>query len=72
LSEHVGDRRADTLIHLYVNDNDTISDEFGVPVDEEDLAGRECDLIDPDGGRLRIATPPGCTIPLRTASSGVI
>jgi hypothetical protein len=43
--------------HLYVNDIDAVSKEFGVPVDEEGLGGRECDLSDPDGNRLRIATP---------------
>jgi catechol 2,3-dioxygenase-like lactoylglutathione lyase family enzyme len=56
LSEHKGDARPDTLIHLYVRDIDAVSQEFGVPVDEEGLAGRECDLTDPDGNRLRIAT----------------
>jgi catechol 2,3-dioxygenase-like lactoylglutathione lyase family enzyme len=59
LSEHTGDARPDTLIHLYVNDIDAVSKEFGVPVEEEGLAGRECDLSDPDGNRLRIATPRG-------------
>ena len=57
LSEHKGDARPNTLIHLYVNDVDAVSDEFGVPVDEEGLAGRECALEDPDGNRLRVATP---------------
>jgi catechol 2,3-dioxygenase-like lactoylglutathione lyase family enzyme len=57
LSEHKGDARPDTLIHVYVNDIDAVSEEFGIPVDEEGLAGRECDLVDPDGNRLRIATP---------------
>jgi catechol 2,3-dioxygenase-like lactoylglutathione lyase family enzyme len=56
LSEHKGDARPDTLIHLYVRDIDTVAEEFQVPVDEEGLAGRECDLIDPDGNRLRVAT----------------
>ena len=56
LSEHTGDARPDTLIHLYVSDVDAVSKEFGVPIDEEGLAGRECDLSDPDGNRLRIAT----------------
>ena len=56
LSEHKGDARPDTLIHLYVNDIDVVSREFGIPVDEEGLAGRECDLQDPDGNRLRVAT----------------
>lgn len=56
LSEHKGDARPNTLIHLYVDDIEVVSEEFGVPVDEEGLAGRECDLEDPDGNRLRVAT----------------
>ena len=56
-SEHKGDARPDTLIHLYVKDVDAVSAEFRVPVDEEGLAGRECALEDPDGNRLRVATP---------------
>ena len=61
LSEHTGDARPDTLIHLYVKDIDTVSLEFGVPVDEEGLAGRECALTDPDGNRLQKAP---ATVPL--------
>jgi catechol 2,3-dioxygenase-like lactoylglutathione lyase family enzyme len=57
LSEHEGDARPNTLIHLYVDDIDAVSAEFGIPVDEAGLAGRECDIEDPDGNRLRIATP---------------
>ncbi len=57
LSEHTGDAVPHTLIHLYVNDIDAVSKEFGVPVDEAGLAGRECDMEDLDGNRLRIATP---------------
>ena len=56
LSEHKGDARPDTLVHLYVSDIDAVSEEFGIPVDEDGLAGRECDLVDPDGNRLRVAT----------------
>lgn len=56
LSEHQGDARPDTLIHLYVKDVDAVSEEFQIAVDEEGLAGRECDLVDPDGNRLRVAT----------------
>src|SRR3954468_21236986 len=56
LSEHKGDARPNTLINLYVNDIDTVSKEFGIPVDEDGLAGRECDLEDLDGNRLRVAT----------------
>jgi catechol 2,3-dioxygenase-like lactoylglutathione lyase family enzyme len=58
LSEHKGDARPNTLIHLNVKDIEAVSAEFGLPVDEEGLAGRECDLEDPDGNRLRVATPP--------------
>ena len=56
LSEHKGDTRPNTLIHLYVADIDRVAEEFAVPVDEEGLAGRECALEDPDGNRLRVAT----------------
>jgi catechol 2,3-dioxygenase-like lactoylglutathione lyase family enzyme len=56
LSEHTGDARPDTLIHLYVNDIDAVSQEFGIAIDEEGLAGRECALVDLDGNRLRVAT----------------
>lgn len=56
LSEHKGDARPNTLIHLYVKDIDVVSREFGIPVDEAGLAGRESALEDPDGNRLRVAT----------------
>jgi len=56
LSEHKGDARPNTLIHLYVDDIDAVSKEFGVRIDEDGLAGRECDFGDPDGNRLRVAT----------------
>jgi hypothetical protein len=46
-----------TVVDLYVRDIDAVSHEFGVRVDEEGLAGRQCNLSDPDGNRLRIATP---------------
>lgn len=58
LSEHKGDARPNTLIHLNVADIDAVAAEFGIAVDEAGLAGRECDLEDPDGNRLRVATPP--------------
>jgi hypothetical protein len=55
LSEQNGDARPATLIHLYVRDIDAVSVEFGISLDEEGLAGRECALVDPDGNRLRVA-----------------
>ena len=57
LSEHTGDATPNTLIHLNVNDIDSIATALEVPIDENGLAGRECDVEDPDGNRLRIATP---------------
>lgn len=57
LSEHTRDATPNTLIHLNVNDIDSVAAGLGVPVDEDGLAGRECDVEDPDGNRLRIATP---------------
>jgi hypothetical protein len=57
LSEHTGDARPDTLIHLHITDIEAVSQEFGVAIDEEGLDGRQCDLEDPDGNRLRVATP---------------
>lgn len=56
LSEHTGDAPPRSLVHLYVDDVDAVSQEFGIPVDEEGLAGRECDLEDLDGNKLRVAT----------------
>jgi hypothetical protein len=44
------------LIHLYVKDVDAVSEEFGIPVAEDGLAGRECELVDPDRNRLWVAT----------------
>ena len=55
LSEHTSDARPNTLIHIYLNDIDAVSSEFDMPVDEDGPAGRECDLADPDGNRLRVA-----------------
>jgi catechol 2,3-dioxygenase-like lactoylglutathione lyase family enzyme len=55
LSEHTGDAPPNGLVHLYVNDIEAVSREFGVPIDENGLAGRECNIEDPDGNRLRIA-----------------
>ncbi len=57
LSEHKGDARPDTLVHLNVADIDAVAAEFGEAVDEDGLAGRQVNLVDPDGNRLRIATP---------------
>ncbi|MEU9577542.1 MULTISPECIES: glyoxalase superfamily protein [Streptomyces] len=56
LSEHEGDARPGTLVHLRVRDVDAVASEFGVR--PEDLPwAREIELRDPDGNRLRIGTP---------------
>ena len=49
--------RPDTLLHLNVSDIDAVASEFGETVDEAGLAGRQVNLVDPDGNRLRVATP---------------
>ena len=57
LSEHAGDARPDTLLHLRVDDLDPIAVEFGVEPQpaEWDERVREVELTDPDSNRLRIA-----------------
>jgi catechol 2,3-dioxygenase-like lactoylglutathione lyase family enzyme len=56
LSEHRGDARPDTLVYLRVENVDEVAAEFGVTVGEAPWA-REVELRDPDGNRLRVATP---------------
>jgi hypothetical protein len=56
LSEHEGDARPDTLLHIWVDDVDAIAAEFGVTPEEQPW-GREIELRDSDANRLRIATP---------------
>ena len=57
LSEREGDAPARSLVDLYVDDVDVVARESGVPVDEQGLAAREVESEDPDGNRLRVATP---------------
>jgi catechol 2,3-dioxygenase-like lactoylglutathione lyase family enzyme len=56
LSEHQGDARPGTLVYLVVGDVDAVVTEFGRPAGELPY-GREIELRDPDGNRLRIGTP---------------
>ncbi|WP_424215304.1 glyoxalase superfamily protein [Streptomyces sp. BI20] len=57
LSEHTGDARPGTLLHLAVRDVDEIAVDFDLPV--EDLPwGRQIELTDPDTNRLRLCTQP--------------
>ncbi|NBE50950.1 glyoxalase superfamily protein [Streptomyces boluensis] len=53
LSEHEGDARPDTLIYLRVAELDTVAAEFGIRPEEAPW-GRELELRDPDGNRVRV------------------
>lgn len=54
LSEHEGDARPGTLVYFWVDDIDKIAAEFGAVIHDQPW-GREIQLTDPDGNRLRIA-----------------
>lgn len=56
LSEHTGDARPDTLVYLRVHDVEAIASEFGVQAKDAPW-GREIELRDLDGNRLRVGTP---------------
>lgn len=56
LSEHVGDANPHGLVYIWVDDIDAVGVEFGVAVDDQPW-GREIDLTDPDGNRVRLAEP---------------
>ena len=56
LSEHRGDARPDTLVYLRVDDVDDVAAEFDVAIQDQPW-GREAHLVDPDGNRLRVASP---------------
>ena len=58
LSEHRGDARPDTLVHIVVGDIDAVVSEFGRPADEPPY-GSELELRDPDGNRLRFNAARG-------------
>jgi uncharacterized glyoxalase superfamily protein PhnB len=58
LSEHTGDARPDTLIYVCVNDVDAIAAELGAEPEDAPW-GREIEVRDPDGNRLRIGTGHG-------------
>ena len=56
LSEHDGDARPDTLVYLYVPDVDDLADACGAHVHDNPW-GRDFQVSDPDGNRLRVGTP---------------
>ncbi len=53
LSEHKGDAKPGGLAYFYVDNLDEVGAEFGVTPDNQPW-GREIQLTDPDGNRLRI------------------
>ena len=55
LSEHTGDAPPESLVYFYVDDIDAVAQEFGVPVRRQPW-GREVELTDPSGNRLRVGT----------------
>lgn len=56
LSEHTGDAPGPALVYLWVDDVDAVAREFGVTIDDMPWA-RDCEITDPDGNRVRAATP---------------
>lgn len=56
LSEHEGDARPGTLLYLRVADVDAVAAEFGARARDVPW-GRELELRDPDGNRVRVGTP---------------
>lgn len=68
LSEHAGDATTPALIYLWVPDVDAVAQEFGVRIDDMPWA-RDCEVVDPDGNRVRVATPhPGPDDPTSLAA----
>ena len=56
LSEHSGDARPGTLVYLYVDDVDAAAAAVGVSAIDEMPWGRDFELTDPDGNRIRVGT----------------
>ncbi len=54
LSEHKGDARPNTLVYFYVDEVESIAQEFGVAPEDQPWGLREVALTDPDGNRWRI------------------
>ena len=56
LSEHAGDARPGTLVYIYVEDVDAAADALGVTEIDDMPWGRDFEVTDPYGNRLRIGT----------------
>jgi len=57
LSQHRGDAQGPGLLYLWVDDVDSVAQEFGVDIDCNDW-GRDCQIVDPNGNRVRVGTAP--------------
>ena len=55
LSQHAGDAAGPGLVYLWVDDVDAVAAEFGATVEDMPWA-RDCEVVDPDGNRVRAAT----------------
>lgn len=55
LSEHLGDAPPHSVAYFYVDDVAAVAERVGATVEEQPW-GREIELTDPDGNRLRIGT----------------
>lgn len=56
LSEHTGDARPGTLLYLRVDDFDALVAALGVTAIDDMPWGRDFEVADPDGNRLRIGS----------------
>ena len=56
LSEHTGDARPGTLLYLTVDDLDAVAASLGVTEIDDNPWGRDFEVADPDGNRLRIGS----------------
>jgi catechol 2,3-dioxygenase-like lactoylglutathione lyase family enzyme len=56
LSEHEGDASADTLLYVRHGDLDRVARALGVEITDNPW-GRDIEVRDPDGNRLRIGEP---------------
>jgi catechol 2,3-dioxygenase-like lactoylglutathione lyase family enzyme len=53
LSEHTGDAPTGSVAYFYVETIDDLATEFGVAIETQPW-GREIELVDPDGNRIRV------------------
>ena len=56
LSEHTGDAPPGTLVYLFVDDVDAAARLLGITEIDDMPWGRDFEVTDPDGNRLRIGT----------------